>query len=100
MLLHTVHNQPLLPGIPTAAVSDVRGLTPETFDTLLLPAGEYAAAHHPAITRVVTVTPDTTFGALLETLVSNKLHRVYVVDGEGKAASIISLTDVLRLASH
>lgn len=45
---------------------------------------------------VTTVTPASTFGQLLDTLVGNSLHRVYVVDEAGKPLSIVTLTDVLR----
>jgi len=31
--------------------------------------------------------------------VGRKLHRVYVVDSEGKPTSIVTLTDILRLVS-
>ena len=48
-------------------------------------------------TPLFALKPSSTLGELLETLISNKLHRVYVVDAEGKALSVITLTDILRL---
>jgi CBS-domain-containing membrane protein len=45
----------------------------------------------------VFVTGSSTFESVLEALAVKGLHRVYVVDGEHKPLSIITLTDVLRL---
>lgn len=83
------------------SASDLRGLaTPEDFAALLKPAGEYQAAQAGvAVASVATVTPATTFGALLDLLVAHKFHRAYVVDAEGKPTSIVTLTDILRKVS-
>ena len=45
---------------------------------------------------VVTVTEDTNFEQFMDLLVAKRMHRVYVVDPEGKAQGIVSLSDVLR----
>jgi CBS domain-containing protein len=47
----------------------------------------------------VAVTAESTLEAVLEALAVKGLHRVYVVDGEEKPLSIITLTDVLRLVT-
>lgn len=47
----------------------------------------------------LSVTLSSTFESVLEFLAVKGLHRVYVVDGQGKPASIITLTDVLRLVT-
>ncbi|PSC72908.1 DNA repair XRCC3-like protein [Micractinium conductrix] len=83
------------------SASDLRGLvSAEAFATLLSSAVDYDAAQrggqNPALG---TVTADTTLGELLDMLVAGKMHRVYVVDSEGKPISIITLTDVLRWAA-
>ncbi|KAF8072382.1 CBSCBS2 [Scenedesmus sp. PABB004] len=106
------------------SVSDLRGLAVEDFPLLLLTVGEYIAARRglPALSKAdalagkraeaatsgdwasllagapaVSVTGASTLEAVLEALAVRGLHRVYVVDGDGKASSIITLTDVLRL---
>lgn len=43
-----------------------------------------------------TLTPSATFGKLLETMAGQGLHRIYIVDEDGKPVSIVTLTDVLR----
>lgn len=45
----------------------------------------------------VFVTGASSLEAVLELLAVRGLHRVYVINAEGKAISIITLTDVLRL---
>nr|AAA96956.1 protein kinase [Chlamydomonas reinhardtii] len=43
-----------------------------------------------------TLTPSATFGKLLETMAGQGLHRIYIVDEDGKPVSIVTLTDVVR----
>lgn len=45
---------------------------------------------------LVVVPPDSTFRTILSTLVRNRIHRLYIVGGEGKALGLVTLTDVLR----
>lgn len=40
--------------------------------------------------------PDASFGEVLDKLVHNRLHRVYVCDADLKPCGVITLTDVLR----
>ena len=78
------------------SASDLRCLTePEAFASLLKPAREFGGGAG----TVATVTPATTFGALLDSLVASKHHRAYVVDAAAKPISIITLTDILRKVS-
>ena len=63
-----------------------------------LQGGDYAKAF--AALPVVTVTASSTFETVLELLSTKNLHRVYVVDAEGKPTSVITLTDVLRKVRH
>jgi CBS domain containing-hemolysin-like protein len=111
----TANNIPTKPKtgalISNLSASDLRGLAADEFAQLLLPVGEYILVRHglapaPAAGAdwaaalkalpVVTVTESTTFTELLALLVAKHLHRVYVVNCDGKPISIITLTDVLR----
>jgi CBS domain-containing protein len=108
--------------IGNLSVSDLRGLAIEDFPLLLLSVGEYIAVRRGLFSKadalagkraeaatsgkwaelltaapVVTVTPSSTFENVLELLAVKGLHRVYVVNADGKPLSIITLTDVLRL---
>ncbi|PNW76386.1 hypothetical protein CHLRE_11g467541v5 [Chlamydomonas reinhardtii] len=46
--------------------------------------------------RLVVVRPDTTFGEVLQLLVSHRVHRVYVVNAAMQPVGIVTCTDVLR----
>uniref|UniRef100_A0A0G4GI98 CBS domain-containing protein n=1 Tax=Chromera velia CCMP2878 TaxID=1169474 RepID=A0A0G4GI98_9ALVE len=46
---------------------------------------------------LVSVKEESTLKEVLDALVKHSIHRVYVLDGEGKPVSIITLTDLLRL---
>ena len=50
--------------------------------------------HAPAL---AACTLDSSFGELLCLLVDRGLHRVFIVDGEGCPAGVVSTTDILRL---
>lgn len=113
--------------VANLSVSDLRGLTPEEFPLLLLPAGEFAAVRNGvagvtkeealagkrvagaaegnyaavfAASPVVTVKTTDTFETVLDALANKGLHRVYVIDANGTAVSIVTLTDVLRLVTR
>jgi len=113
--------------IGSLSASDIRDLPVANFSLLLLPVYQFLAVIHglgPSVDQVmageqiqgtpkellgrippVTVTPDTTFGGLLERVVTTNftthshlrgLHRAYVVNPQGKPVSIVTLTDILR----
>eukprot|EP00879_Flechtneria_rotunda_P011883 GHRR01012412.1.p1 GENE.GHRR01012412.1~~GHRR01012412.1.p1 ORF type:complete len:166 (+),score=65.08 GHRR01012412.1:1775-2272(+) len=109
------------------SVSDLRGLSVDEFGLLLLSVGEYVAVRRglPVLSKadalagkraeaatsgnwakllsgapVVSVRITDTLEAVLELLAVRGLHRVYVVDDKGGPASIITLTDVLRLITR
>ena len=46
---------------------------------------------------VHTVTPQATFGNVLNRLSAHRLHRLYVTDAVEKTTGIVTLTDVLRV---
>lgn len=50
--------------------------------------------HGQAEPYVVTVEKEATLGVVLERLVSEGVHRVYVVDGKGKPEGVVTLTGV------
>lgn len=83
------------------SVTDLRGLsTPESFAKLVAPAVDFVQA---TARPLVTLTPASTFAQLLETLVNNKLRRVYIFateDGKEVVDGIVSITDILRLVAN
>jgi CBS-domain-containing membrane protein len=88
---------PTLPPVQVGnlSASDLRSLhTPEAFASLLGSADFFCAA--PASRQLGAVGADATLGELLDLLAQHSWHRAYVVNGEGRPASIVTLTDILR----
>lgn len=52
-----------------------------------------------SVLPLVSVTPDTPLREAIQKLVENRKHRVWVVNGEGKAVGVVTPTDVLRLVT-
>ncbi|KAK4481878.1 hypothetical protein RD792_012789 [Penstemon davidsonii] len=46
---------------------------------------------------LITCRPESTLGEVVDKVVNNHVHRVWVVDGSGLLAGVISLTDVIRV---
>ncbi|KAL4431250.1 hypothetical protein ABPG75_006506 [Micractinium tetrahymenae] len=107
------------------SISDLRGLQPSHFEQLGEPVGDFlrdggwregarwqgasllggvavkfgikspeSLPHEPplAVCRL-----DSTFGEVLALLAGRHLHRLFVVDGEGRPVGVVSLTDILSL---
>lgn len=45
---------------------------------------------------LVTCTPQDTFATIIDKIVEHHLHRVYVVNDQGQAVGVVTLTDLLR----
>jgi CBS domain-containing protein len=78
------------------SASDFRGITTANIDSLLLPAGEYLQLHNPKSLAPVSVNLTTTFKQLVGEITTRRIHRVWVVDGEGRPQSVVSLTDLMH----
>ncbi|KAJ8484291.1 hypothetical protein OPV22_016776 [Ensete ventricosum] len=51
----------------------------------------------PETRRLITCSPETSLSDAIESAVSNHVHRLWVVDGEGLLQGVVSLTDMLRV---
>lgn len=113
------------PLIGNLSISDLRGLTPDRFGALALPVGSFLLLQKGCGLRwedcltdqlpeavkegrwsealsaipLVTCTPESSFREAIGQLVDHNKHRVYVVDGEGRAIGVVTPTDALRLIS-
>lgn len=65
---------------------------------LFVPVSEFVKETRPEGVGAITVAPRTSFGQVLDKLVSNHIHRVYVVDESqgGKPIGVISLLEILK----
>lgn len=117
--------------IANLSISDIRAITAEQFGALALPVAEFLAvehgtaylgysattsshARHPFFAssnrsggpakgdiQLFTVKKDTTLRELLNKIVNEHIHRVYVVDNDDtpRVQAVITPTDVLRLVA-
>eukprot|EP00056_Hartaetosiga_gracilis_P003007 m.58835 g.58835 ORF g.58835 m.58835 type:complete len:332 (-) comp11288_c0_seq1:166-1161(-) len=80
------------------ATSDLKGLTAGKVGLLLQPVSKFVAemkaSHHHDIDT--TCDADTTLRAAMHKMMSQKLHRLYVVDSNKKVIGCLSLSDILR----
>lgn len=97
----------------------LRDIPVEHFAILLLPVGEFLSVisgKGPSIEEALSgkkpegtslqclkglplfsLTAKSTLGECIEMMITNGLHRVYVVDDEGKPVSVVTQTDILQL---
>jgi len=91
--------------------SDLRGISPEGFSQLVYPVSEFLQAKQgDSVVNGGAPTPkyklfstnaEDSLANVLTTIIDNGLHRIYVVDGDGRPTAIVTLTDILRLfANH
>lgn len=114
------------PLLANLSISDLRGLTPDRFGALALPVGAFLLLQKgrglrwedcltdqlPEAVRegrwsealasipLVTCGPEAALREAIGQLVDHKKHRVYIVDGEGRAIGVLTPTDVLRMVSQ
>eukprot|EP00798_Chlamydomonas_sp_ICE-L_P022054 gene22054-29119_t len=101
------------------AAEDLRDIPIQSFGILLLPVGEFVSIIHgqgPSVeealsgkksesspvellkaTPMQTCKAGSSLGEMLDLLIGHSLHRIYVVDEEGKPKSIVTQTDILQL---
>ena len=87
--------------IGSVSASDFRGFTAESSADLLMPLGEFLAKRHGCARDalpLVSLPPSSSLRTVLQALVSNKVHRVYLTcQKTGAALGVVTPTDILRL---
>ncbi|KAF2075962.1 hypothetical protein CYY_002718 [Polysphondylium violaceum] len=86
--------------IGNLSITDLRGLAPPSFRTLLYPSVEFWNLHSKK--KKCKVSTDTSLRDVLNLLYTNRLHRLWVVD-EGKhqkCYGVISLSNIMRYFSR
>jgi CBS domain-containing protein len=87
----------------TFSTSDLRGLTPDKTNELLWPVGAFLSRHSATYGQPVTAFPHETFGALVRRFARERFHQLWVVrsgENELRVTGIVTLTDVLRMATR
>jgi 5'-AMP-activated protein kinase regulatory gamma subunit len=80
------------------SVSDLKsiGYDGRLFARLFTSVPDFINDTQPKGMRVITVTPETTFGNTVGKLCDNNIHRVYVVDEHSKPIGVISFLEILQ----
>ncbi|XP_022738764.1 SNF1-related protein kinase regulatory subunit gamma-1 [Durio zibethinus] len=79
---------------------DYRSITAKNF---LIAVKKYLENHDktsPMLSGMITCTKDKTVKELIQTLDSEKIHRVYIVDDEGNLEGVITLRDIISRLVH
>jgi len=99
MQKYNVHGIPVLNQAGTIvgniSVSDMKHVIKWELDSLKSTAKDYFASLNPDRIPLVTCTISTKFSEVINQLAEAKVHRMYVVDKDGKPVDIITLTNVL-----
>ena len=77
-----------------------RSITAKNF---LIAVKKYLEEHDkrsPMLSGMITCTRDKTVKELIQTLDSEKIHRVYVVDDDGNLEGVITLRDIISRLVH
>ena len=67
---------------------------------LYLPLEGYLKLGKIGIRRPITVTKENTIAELLETLTTNRVHRVYIVDENGAPTDVITISDIIDVLAN
>jgi len=79
------------------SASDLKGLYQEQFPSLLLSVREYLEKHSPGSLKPFVIRPESTLKVVLDEIVENKVHRLWIIDNEFRPQGIVSQTDVVKL---
>jgi len=80
----------------------LRGLTAEKWKRVRLPTSDFLTAqgYKPAEVATYCCTEDDAFGDVINRLVQNHLHRVWVIDDRHNPIGVVSLTDLCALIKN
>ncbi|KAF0454256.1 CBS-domain-containing protein [Gigaspora margarita] len=78
------------------SASDLRGLSYESIDSLVLPVLEFLAKlGNPKLLDPITATPECSLEMVLKLLTDNRIHRVWITDDKRNVKDVITLTDLI-----
>jgi CBS-domain-containing membrane protein len=81
------------------SASDIRGLTPQQFSSLLLPVTEYLQHQQGQMKPPFTVTLSSTFETVIQKLALYRVHRLWIVNEKDQPIGVVSLTDIMKFFS-
>lgn len=95
-----VDSEGKLVGNVSASDLKVIGYDGKLLAHLFVPISDFVKITRPEGVSAITVSPSSSFSQVLDKLVSNHIHRVYVVDEQRKPIGVISLLEILQAFSQ
>ena len=87
--------------IHNLSTTDLKGLCDAHFLRLFLPVPDFLketyADSQRILTPPLTCTPESSLRTVLLQLACSCLHRIYVIDGEGKPLGVVTCTDLINI---
>jgi len=83
--------------IGTLSASDFKNISEDSMPELLQPVGKFISHSH---LKPVCCSADAVFSDVLDDLMKNLVHRMFVVDDDMKPIGVLSLTDIMRILSR
>ncbi|CAG8449940.1 3262_t:CDS:2 [Ambispora leptoticha] len=80
------------------SVSDLRGLNYQSIDNLILPVQEFLETlpNNGKSLHPITATRQSTLREVLDLIVENHIHRIWIVDESQKILDVVSLSDIIE----
>jgi len=83
--------------VGTLSASDLRGLTRRRLQKVVAPVKQFLESMHGSIRDPLTTTLDSTLDQALSLIVTEGVHRLWIVDAQKEVIGILSLTDIIKL---
>lgn len=85
--------------VGTISASDLKALDAEHLRFATLNVLDFLRKYSPRSVKPITVSKQCILRTVIAKLLQNRLHRIWVVDGDHKPTGVISMTDVIRVAT-
>jgi CBS domain-containing protein len=85
--------------VNTLSATDFRGIGLDNLKDTLLPVNEFLTRHRGKGYKNFTVHSEEILGSAIDKLLLTGVHRIWVVDGDAKPISAVSLTDIVKTFS-
>ncbi|CAG8459103.1 7341_t:CDS:2 [Ambispora gerdemannii] len=83
--------------ILSLSVSDLRGMNYQSIDNLILPVREFLTTipNNENVFHPITATRQSTLREVLDLIVKNHIHRIWIVDESRKILDVLTLSDII-----
>jgi len=81
------------------SASDLRGMNCQSIDNLVLPVLDFLASLPDSknVLAPIAASPESTLRQALKDIVDHHIHRIWIVDVDGKVLDVTTLSDIIGL---